>query len=497
LAKTDVVSPGRFTVVDPVRTKALRRIEALKVHPVFLLDRSALAQGEARLRLAFTAAHMQFKTQIQDQFDQLPPLRTVDLEQPRYLQLIATFRAEHAGFPLTKNLADLWALGDSGEIVLDKLLVPLHRAATNYIANVVPVSTQILSIPGIQAIAVDGADERAQPVSLADLDREGISIASTHLLSLAKARRLLREAMRNAGGVGANWSTWVPGFLQANCLFHESLTEQRRNRHTRSLTVADRYEPGQVIVRRGDPITPRVQAALDAVRDYTEPKKPAAVSALAQVDQAPPPAAAASSPSKTEDPQLAQVTSPAALLPSADQPRWSGLSLGLVFTVPVILAVGLWWGVRLLRTRQTRAAGLPLVVGATSRGELHEMVWRDRALAAEARAEKATAMLKARLFPHLAGWMMKEVIQRFLTQRSEIVSLQEKAEKEVSELAQRLEGIHTPLEERLRAYERRIAQLEAELESKGEQNQELIQAKIKSTREKLKGERSREPLTWN
>ena len=119
------------------------------------------------------------------------------------------------------------------------------------------------------------------------------------------------------------------------------------------------------------------------------------------------------------------------------------------------------------------------------------------ALAAEAKAEKATALLRSGMLPQMARWMMNELVQRLLSQRSELTRSQEKAEKEVADLAQRLEQLHAPLEERLRAYEKRIAELEAELAAKGQQNADLIKAKIETTRKKLEVERSHDPLDWN
>ena len=65
------------------------------------------------------------------------------------------------------------------------------------------------------------------------------------------------------------------------------------------------------------------------------------------------------------------------------------------------------------------------------------------------------------------------------------------------ELAERLENIHAPLEDRLKAYELRIADLEAELAAKGQENLELIKAKIETTRKKLEGERAQDSLNWN
>jgi hypothetical protein len=174
--------------------------------------------------------------------------------------------------------------------------------------------------------------------------------------------------------------------------------------------------------------------------------------------------------------------------------RWlfAGLSAAVVL-IGVLIAAGV------LRRRALARASLDssLAMVSLRDGAADGLAWRERALAAEARAQKATAMLRTSLLPHLARWMMNELVQRLLSQRSEVLSGQQRAEREVAELAARLEEVHAPLEDRLRAYEQRIAELEAELAAKGEQNLDLIKAKIETTRKQMEGERSQERLDWN
>ena len=123
--------------------------------------------------------------------------------------------------------------------------------------------------------------------------------------------------------------------------------------------------------------------------------------------------------------------------------------------------------------------------------------WEARARDAEARAQKATALLRARLMPQMARWMMGELVQRLMAHRSGLMSSQQRAEDDVAELEKRLEKLHAPLAERLAAYEKRISELEDELAAKGAENRELIEAKIDSARKKLQSERSKDPLKWN
>jgi hypothetical protein len=162
--------------------------------------------------------------------------------------------------------------------------------------------------------------------------------------------------------------------------------------------------------------------------------------------------------------------------------------------VAAVICFALWW--RWMDRKPASAApssSMALVpVDAAA-----EAGWKERALAAEARAEKASALLKARLMPQLARWMMGELVQRLLSQRAGLLTSQQKAEQEVAELEQRLEKLHAPLEDRLKAYERRIVELERELAAKGEENRELLKARIETARKKLASERAKTPVAWN
>ncbi|MFM1768073.1 MAG: hypothetical protein RJA22_602 [Verrucomicrobiota bacterium] len=123
--------------------------------------------------------------------------------------------------------------------------------------------------------------------------------------------------------------------------------------------------------------------------------------------------------------------------------------------------------------------------------------WQRRALAAEARADKAAALLKARLMPQMARWMMSELVQRLLQQRAGLAASQQQAEAEVAALEERLEQLHAPLTDRVRAYEQRIAELEGQLAAQNAQNRELLRAAIDTARRKLQSERDGNRVDWN
>jgi DNA repair exonuclease SbcCD ATPase subunit len=167
----------------------------------------------------------------------------------------------------------------------------------------------------------------------------------------------------------------------------------------------------------------------------------------------------------------------------------------VVLNCSSVVCFAFWWRWMNRQRREEKRHADSLAIATLEPGD--DAAWKARALAAEERAAKATALLKARLMPQLARWMMGELLQKLMHQRSHLLTSQQKAEEEVEELEQRLEKLHAPLEERLRAYERRISELEKELAAKGDENRQLIEAKIDTARKRLETERSKNPVSWN
>ena len=190
---------------------------------------------------------------------------------------------------------------------------------------------------------------------------------------------------------------------------------------------------------------------------------------------------------------LGPVSALAAAAPPAAEPESPSSWLLTVLNLLAVACFILWW----LWMRRRGPAATADALALAPYDPAADAEWRARALAAEARADKAAALLKARLLPQLARWMMTELVQKLVQQRSGFAASQQQAEAEVAELEQRLEQLQAPLAERLRAYEQRIAELERQLTLQGEQNRELLRATIATARKKLQAERERSPLTWN
>jgi hypothetical protein len=118
--------------------------------------------------------------------------------------------------------------------------------------------------------------------------------------------------------------------------------------------------------------------------------------------------------------------------------------------------------------------------------------WRQRALTAEAMAGKQGQMLREKIMPELTEFAKQSLVQGLYTQRNSLLETQRKAHLALAELESRLAGLQLPLQERIRAYEKRISELEKEVETQGEEMRELTRATLMLVRKKLEDERETE-----
>jgi hypothetical protein len=469
-AAADLVTPIPLVVFDPARTETLRQAEAQRTPPIFRHFSSAAREAEQALKLAFAETRSRFASGLDEVFGHPLPLLASELERTQFGDAVSRFREQNPGFPLTTSLAELWALGDSGDVVLDSFLTKFHRSAGAYVRNDSLPPGERLTTGSIRLITMDQTNTA---LTLADVDRRGRNIARTNSTTL---ERLRQDALNGTAPAEQPAVKYVTRFVQPNLLYDLELTRQARARRVKDVNVADRYAAGQRLLAKGETVSARVKLALDELRSRTAADRAQAAAARERIRAE---AEAAAARSAAEKARRAN--------------RW--LFAGLGAAAVLVLAMTAFW-FRRRRSLDLNPIDSPsaLALPDDAPGEL---TWRERALTAEARAQKATAMLRAGLVPHLARWMMNELMQRLLSQRSAVATSRQRAEREVAELATRLEEIHAPLEDRLRAYEQRIAHLEAELAAKGEQNLDLIKAKIETTRKKLEGERSQDRLDWN
>lgn len=170
--------------------------------------------------------------------------------------------------------------------------------------------------------------------------------------------------------------------------------------------------------------------------------------------------------------------------------------LGLLVTIVVLLASGvfIFWRRQVDIARVTLPPRVLLIPNVATTDSLSTEAWKERALAAEAMAGKQGQLLREKLIPELAEFAKQSLVQGLYAQRNLLMETQLKAQEALAELESRLKTIQAPLHERIRAYEKRIAELEREVETQGEEMRELTRATLTLVRQKLEEERESERL---
>jgi hypothetical protein len=350
-------------------------------------------------------------------------------------------------------LAPLWTKGESDEEFINMLLSDVSNVMSR------PIIAARLDQPLpprelLRLVTVPDLDQAPTPQQA---ERGGAVTNAGRMITITRARQIVITNF--PGGLKAP-GRFAASFLRTNAYADIETTTALRASRTDQLAVRVEYQPGDVLLKKGQLADPLALAALATLREKslisTLQTKLEVAEAKAEVTQA-----------------------VATRLDS--QGKW-------IFTGFSLLALG--FGLVLWRLRTRRLASLlpvPLEGAATRELPASEAEWRDRALSAEARAARAQEAVRGEVM----GMVKDKVVHGLFDQRSELLSNQQRAEAEMQALEQRLEQIHAPLQERIAAYEKRIAELERELAAKGQQNIELIKAKISLARHQIEVERGR------
>jgi hypothetical protein len=244
----------------------------------------------------------------------------------------------------------------------------------------------------------------------------------------------------------------------------EELTEKIRARNTEALWVLAEYQPGDVVARAGQRVDAKVLAAIQGILEHRAQQ--ALKESLAQT------AARA----RAVERQLLWLTFGGA---------------GLV----VVLGVIAWqWS----RRRRAQSWQLATLAGnGVSAGSVEAQAWQQRALEAERQVERAHEALRAGVMEQVSHVLQDRLVSELATHRRELIEAQQAAAAEMEALDRRLNEMHAPLQERLQAYEARVAELERALAYKDDQNRELLKARIELLRKQLAAQRTETDTVLN
>jgi hypothetical protein len=431
-AQADVVATIRVAAVDPEKTAALREKEAPRVPVIYRWNTNAIEEAVLELRDAFATNRQNFVVPLQKSFNR-SVLEDRHLTNQRFSRAIHSFQSAHKSFPLSSNLAVAWARGEPDDEYIAPFEAYLRKAMNHYLRPdehppEAKIGWQVKLVPS-------DATSPLQPPAV----QRTRGIARSNVIAIGKVRFEYRdETSPEPRAIGK----YALSFLQPTCIADAALTREWRDREVGTLTSVNRYEPGDIIVRKGETITPATKAALDEFRG-----------------------------------KLALIQGPTTGPALGSRPLTPWLIAGGATLLALVTALVLWLGFR----RKTMALAL-----------VPESLGQETAAAV-----KNDPVIRARLTEHLTRLLGQSVVQRLLSQRGQLIKTQEAAVQQAEELGQRLEKVETDMQERFGAYEQRIVELEAELEAAEEQNRDLIRAKIAIAKEELERERAKARVDWN
>jgi hypothetical protein len=113
--------------------------------------------------------------------------------------------------------------------------------------------------------------------------------------------------------------------------------------------------------------------------------------------------------------------------------------------------------------------------------------WRERALAAEARAAETKQAVQRGLIP----WLKQQFVQKLMADRAELMDSQAEASRTAESVNQRLARIEDQIQIQNRGYEERITELTKELTAAKAENRELIQLRIRQVKAEMEAARSK------
>jgi hypothetical protein len=448
----DVVTDSPLIVLDAEATAVLKEREVERVPVIFRFDPDAIRLATNAFHESFVQARGNFLGAVERTFNQ-SKLDPAALDSAQFSQLTISFQRRNYLFPVTPDLARIWASGESDQAFEAPLLNSLRDSMKLLISatNVAPSGATIGSTVRLVSCR-DNETLTEQMVA-----RGGVDHAKTEFISLQRARTDLLNTFPPEYQAVARHLT---SFVRPNCFIDDQLTIAMRTKRAEQISATRAFAAGEIIARSGDVVDKQVMTAVDALNEKNI------------VLPIPPVASVGTKPAIAGHKNVWLIAGAAG----------AGGAVTILFAAAIMIA--------------RRRSPVSLLPAAADRGNLVapstalEESWRRRALLAERRAEEAQAMIRRGFIAQLAYWMSDKLVQKLLSQRTDLLEAQYLAVTQADRLGQRLETIQSRMQDRLAAYEHRIAELEKELDSKYEINRELIQAEIQTIRRQLATERA-------
>jgi hypothetical protein len=494
VAEEDIKATVPFDVVNAVATDALKSSRSMAVPAIYRNDTQLTNVIITKFFTAFATARSNFYRAVATAYDKAS-IDSITVDAPDFTYFVTAYNVENKSFPVPLELAKGWAQGNTGAEYREKWLGALLQAMNGHVR---PDKLPPLFVihKNIRVVPVNSMDET---FSLAAADKHGTVIVATNIPTITHLRKVFREQFPQDE---QQLAKVVANFIQPDCLPDVALTQEARDEAVRGVVVTDHFDTGQMIVARGATIDAEAKAALDV---YNEKLIPGALNQQIaaeqqRADQAQQRAQAEQQQAQNEHAaaMLAQQQQQAAL---ADREAAQKQALDEQEHAAAMQEQALAAQTLALKIHE-RNEWLMAAVGGISvlaAAILSRLISQRRGAAVTVparlqRLEKTPAHVPTELAPYLAQTLKDAVVQGLAQQRTELLEAQKMAAQEIAGLVHRLDQLQAPMQERLRAYQDRIQELQKELAQRTEENRELLKMKIEMLRQHLESERGQVKL---
>lgn len=440
-ALSNIMATVELVVIDREASAVLREQAAAKIPAVFRQRADATEAAVRKLREQFALARDTFILQLAAKFGQRQ-LEPSAIRSAAFRDFRAAFQAENKALPVTARLGAAWAAGGDGAGIEQELIAALRETVADRRIRADELPDAVRNGPNqVRLLSAD-----APPVlEAAALERAGSVVNRASLAPLTRARAEVQQRFTAGDRV---LGRYLAGLIEPDCVFDAALTEQLREFKTTGLWSADSYAAGQMIVHAGEPITPKIKAALDELASQT---------AVA---------------GQRQQPWRPFSYWPLLLI---------SVSTGLIIAGAFVFFIS--------RRIEPRLDALIVETGSAPALPLPAR----HALPSSMSDPAPSAVDPAITHEQVEKVLHDRLVSTLLTQRKQMIDVQRQAVSDIADLELRLAKLQAPLQARLDAYEQRIAELEKDLVTRGHENAELINATIALVKEKLETERSHQP----
>lgn len=442
VAERNFLTPESLVVVDVETTIKERSLEGEAVPLVIRRNDEALQSAIAQLSEAFARTRERFLDALEETFG-TREIGIREINSSRFRIFRNEFQSGNPLMPVNLVLAQTWAKGYDGGPTLDRLAGALRSTMDTHLIGDLRQSSTTFLVSLSESDRIRNWGEAAKFATV--LEDKAVLTPEEAGLEL---RRSLDALDRIMGG-------FVTGMLQSNVTEDPYLTSLVLADRLGGRAVQKRFNPGQMIARKGDRIDLWAALALEKMRR-------SGIEPLSVVRPKPAP--------KPEPP------------PQVEEGPVEG---------PSVVAEEVWFRNLPLLV----GAGVCVVIGGAALAVL--FFRRRRHGGSIVSAGEKHQDLKEAVAPHLARELKDKLVGALYSQRGALLDNEQAASGRVAELEARLARLQPAIAEKIRSYEQRIAALEDQLEEKDQETRDLISAKLVLARKELNEEIARNRIEWN